>query len=57
MQFQFQNSHLSSESEKLYKTAVLIESGDLDKIHQMYCKEVEINGGEGAALCHLKVMG
>ena len=56
MQFQFQNSHLSSESEKLYKTAVLIESGDVDKIYQMYCQEVENNGGEGGALCHLKVM-
>ena len=57
MQFQFRNSHLSIGIEKLYNTAVLIENGDVDRIHQIYCQEVEINGGEGAALCHLKVMG
>ena len=56
MQFQFQNSHLSIEAEKLYKIAVLIESGDVNKIHQLYCQEVEDNGGEGGALCYLKVM-
>ena len=57
MQFQFQNSHLSIESEKLYKTAVLIDRGDVDKVHEMYCEEVEIHGGEGGATCHLKVRG
>jgi hypothetical protein len=57
LQFQFQNSHLSTETEKLYKTAVLIESGNVDQIYKMYCQEVENHGGEGEALCHLKVMG
>ena len=57
MHFQFQNSHLSIETEKLYKTAVLIESGNVEQIHNMYCKEVENHGDEGGALCHLKVMG
>ena len=57
MQFQFRNSHLSTETEKLYKTAVLIESGNVDQIHKMYCQEVENHGGEGEAQCHLKVMG
>ena len=52
-----QRSHLSIESEKLYKTAVLIDSGDVDKIHEMYCEEVENHGGEGGATCHLKVRG
>ena len=56
MQFQFRNSHLSNASEKLYKTAVLIESGNVDQIHKMYCEELENHGGEGQALCHLKVM-
>ena len=56
MQFQFQNSRLSIETEKLYKTAVLIERGNVDQIHKMYCQEVENYGGEGGALCHLKVM-
>ena len=56
MQFQFRNSHLSTETEKLYKTAVLIESQNIDQIHRMYCQEVENNGGEGEALCHLKVI-
>ena len=56
MQFQFQNSHLSIETEKLYKTAILIESRNLDQIHKMYCQEVENNEGEGGALCHFKVM-
>ena len=56
MQFQFRNSQLSIGIKKLYNTAVLIENGDVDRIHQIYCQEVEINGGEGAALCHLKVM-
>ena len=55
--FSIQRPHISIESEKLYKTAVLIESGDIDKIHKMYCKELENNGGEGEATCHLKVMG
>ena len=53
----FQRAHLSIESEKLYKTTILIESGDVDKVHKMYCQEVENNGGEGEAMCHLKVMG
>jgi hypothetical protein len=56
MQFPFQNLHLSIESEKLYKTAVLIESGNVDQIHRMYCQEVENNGGQAEALCHLKVI-
>ena len=56
MQFQFQNSRLSIETEKLYKTAVLIERGNVDQIHKMYCQEVENHRGEGGALCHLKVM-
>ena len=56
MQFQFQNSHLSTENEKLYKTAVLIESGNINQIHKMYFQEVENHGGEGEALCNLKVM-
>ena len=56
MQFQFQNSRLSIETEKLYKTAVLLERGNVDQIHKMYCQEVENYGGEGRALCHLKVM-
>ena len=56
MQFQFRNSHLSAETEKLYKTAVLIESGNINQIHKMYFQEVENHGGEGEALCHLKVM-
>ena len=55
-QFQFQNSHLSIETEKLYKIAELIESGNVDQIHKLYCQEVENNGGEGGALCHFKVM-
>ena len=53
----FQRAHLSIESEKLYKTTILIESGDVDKIHKLYCQEMENNGGEGEAMCHLKVMG
>ena len=57
MQFRFRNSHLSTENEKLYKTAVLIESRNVDQIHKMYCQEVENHGGEGEALCYLKVMG
>ena len=56
MQFQFRNSYTSIESEKLYKIAVLIENEDVEKIHQMYCQEVENNGGEGGALCYFKVM-
>ena len=55
MQFQFKNSHLTIETEKLYKIAVLIESGNVDQIRKMYCQEVENHGGEGRALCHLKV--
>ena len=51
-----QRQYLSIESEKLYKIAVLIENGDVEKIHQMYCQEVENNGGEGGALCYFKVM-
>ena len=50
-----QRPSLSIESEKLYKTAVLTESGDVKKIHKMYCEEVENYGGEGGAICHLKV--
>ena len=53
----FQRAHHSIESEKLYKTTILIESGDVDKIHKLYCQEMENNGGEGEAMCHLKVMG
>ena len=56
MQFQFRNLHLSIETEKLYKTAVLIENGNVDQIHRMYCQEVENNGGVAEALCHLKVI-
>ena len=56
MQFQFRNSHLSIESEKLYKIAVLIESGDVKKIHEMYCQEVVNNGDEKGALCYFKVI-
>ena len=56
MYFQFRNSHLSIETEKLYKTAVLIESGNIEEIHNMYCQEVENHGGEGGALCYLKVI-
>ena len=56
MRFQFRSSHISIESEKLYRIAVLIENGDVEKIHQMYCQEVENNGGEGGALCYFKVM-
>ena len=51
-----QRSYPSINSEKLYKTAVLIEKGDVDRIHKMYCEEVENNGSEGGATCHLKVM-
>ena len=51
-----QRPHVSIESEKLYKTAVLIEREDVDKIHRMYCEEVENYGGEGGAICHLKVI-
>ena len=57
MHFQFRSSHLSIETEKLYRTAVLIESGNVEQIHKMYCQEVENHGGEGEALCYLKVMG
>ena len=57
MHFQFRNLHLSIETEKLYRTAVLIESGNVEQIHKMYCQEVENHGGEGEALCYLKVMG
>ena len=56
MQFQFRNSHLSIESEKLYKIAVLIERGDVKKIHEIYCQEVVNNGDEKGALCHFKVI-
>ena len=56
MQFQVQNSHLSIETGKLYKTAVMIENGNVEQIHKMYCQEVENCGGEGEALCHLKVI-
>ena len=55
MQFQFQNLRLSIETEKLYKIAVLVESGHIDQIQKMYCREVENNGSEAKALCHLKV--
>ena len=56
MRFQFRSSHISIESEKLYRIAVLIENKDVEKIHQMYCQEVENNEGEGGALCYFKVM-
>ena len=52
-----QRPHLSIESEKLYKTAVLIDRGDVDKVYKMYCEEVKNHGGEGGATCHLKVRG
>ena len=51
-----QRSQISIEAEKLYKIAVLIESGDIDNIRKMYFHEVENNGGEGGATCHLKVI-
>ena len=54
--FSIQRSHLSIESEKLYKTAVMIEKEDTDKIHKMYCQELENNGGEGGAICYFKVI-
>ena len=53
--FSIQRSHPSIEAEKLYKIAVLVESGDVDKVCNMYCLEVENIGGEGEATCHLKV--
>ena len=58
--FSSQRPHISIEryeSEKLYETAVLVESGDLKKLQKIYCQELENNGGEGEATCHLKVMG
>ena len=54
--FSIQRSNISIESEKLYKIAVLIENGDVDKIHEIYCQELENHGGEGEATCYLKVM-
>ena len=54
--FSIQRPNISIESEKLYKIAVLIECGDLDKIHEMYCQELENLGGEGEAVCYFKVM-
>ena len=54
--FPIQRPNISMEIERLYKTAVLIESGDVDKIHKIYCQELENNGGEGEATCFLKVM-
>ena len=56
IRFPIQRPNISMEIEKLYKTAVLIESGDVDKIHKMYCQELENNGSEGEATCYLKVM-
>ena len=50
-----QRSQISIEAEKLYKIAALIESGDIDSIRKVYFQEVENNGGEGEATCHLKV--
>lgn len=52
-----QRSQLFIESEKSYKIAELIESGDIDKIHKMYCDAVEAYGGEGGATCYFKVIG
>ena len=54
--FPIQRPNISMEIEKLYKTAVLIESGDVDKIHKMYCQELDNNGSEGETTCYLKVM-
>ena len=54
--FSFQRRHLSIESEKLYKMAVLIESGNIDKIHKLYCQVLENNEDEGEATCYFKVM-
>ena len=52
-----QRPYLSIESEKLYKTTVLLDSGDVNKIHTMFFQEVEKYGGQGGATCHLKVTG
>ena len=49
-------TQISTEAEKLYKIAVLIESGEIDNVHKMYVQEVENNGGEGEATCNLKVI-
>ena len=54
--FPIQRQHISVELEKSYRMAVLIENGDVDKIHEMYCQELENHGGEGEATCYLKVM-
>ena len=51
-----QRPQISMELEKLFKIAVLVENGDICKIHEMYCQELENHGGEGKATCYLKVM-
>ena len=51
-----QRPQISMELKKLFKIAILVENGDVGKIHEMYCQELENHGSEGEATCYLKVM-